>query len=225
MSPVFLRLRTGRHSIFCQYGFMLPKVLSSESLTVRLCCHDLTTHHWERESQLAWSAYWAQRCIWSPRGCPWKKQSTVRRLYDGLNAGWESNVRSPGAKWNIHKAVCLLWCCHRNACYWRKKMLWWKKLGRITITATACKRLHAFWYRTTGCTDIHLFINLFKAAVSLCLYVPWWRQALEIHDKCLSKVVCRVFCFFFTVLCHISALLWVCFLKAHAESQYQCLCL
>lgn len=134
---------------------------------------------------------------------PEKKQSTVRRLYDGLNAGWESNVRSPGAKWNIDKAVCLML---PQKCLWLKEEdALVKKLDRITITATAWKRRHAFWYRTTGCTDIHLFINLFKAAVSLCLYVPWWRQALEIHEKCLSKV-CRV-CFFFF------ALLGVCFLK------------
>lgn len=144
---------------------------------------------------------------------PEKKQSSVRRLYDGLNAGWESNVRSPGAKWNIDKAVCLML---PQKCLWLKEEdALVKKLDRITITATAWKRRHAFWYRTTGCTDIHLFINLFKAAVSLCLYVPWWRQALEKHEKCLSKV-CRV-CFFF--------LLYSGCVFLNAERQYQCLCL
>lgn len=132
-----------------QYGFMLPRVLFTVCLTVCLWvfCHDLTTHHWERVSQLAWSAYWAQRCIWSPQGCPWKKAKHCEYTLRRLNTGWERNMRSPEAriqKKSIHKAVCLLLCRLRNACYWRKKKQLWWKLGRITITATACKQLHAF---------------------------------------------------------------------------------
>lgn len=41
-------------------------------LCVRVFCAASNTHHWEKVSQLAWSACWAQRCIWSPLGCPWK---------------------------------------------------------------------------------------------------------------------------------------------------------
>lgn len=62
-----------------QYGFALPRVRRTACLTACQWVNfpDSTTHRWERESQLAWSAYWARRCIWSPQGCPWKRHRAV----------------------------------------------------------------------------------------------------------------------------------------------------
>lgn len=72
--------------------------------TVRLWifCNDLTTHHWEKVSQLAWNAYWARRCIWSPRGCPWKRHmgtvSALRRVKTPDEREWHAQSRSKNSK-------------------------------------------------------------------------------------------------------------------------------
>lgn len=72
-----------------------------------------------------------------------------------------------------HSQSCLFTIMLSQKCSLLKKKTpnsFGEKLGRITITATACKQLHAFWYCTTDCTGIQLFINPFPALFSLLLY-------------------------------------------------------
>lgn len=49
-------------------------------------CADSSAHRWERVSQLAWSACWAQRCIWSPQGCPWKTHTYCEHTHSKAGA-------------------------------------------------------------------------------------------------------------------------------------------
>lgn len=81
---------------------------------------DSTTHHWERESQLAWSAYWARRCIWSPRGCPWKRHRAVWvHSKTGLTPNERATCTTPQRElqMKIRSQSCRL----RKACYWRRR--------------------------------------------------------------------------------------------------------
>lgn len=157
-----------------QYEFMLPRVLCSVCSTVSVAsvlCHDLTTHRWEKVSQLAWSAYWAQRCTWSPQGCPWKKaQSTVGTLEDGLNTGWESNLSSPGARaqkkkhslrcsWFIIAAAYAI----SEMCVTKEKMVKNQAHSPLQLqnVNNSMQYERSFWCCTADCTAIQLFINPF----------------------------------------------------------------
>lgn len=101
------------------------------SLPSPLFCADSSTHHWGKVSQLAWSACWALRCIWSPQECPWKIHTVTNT---------QKNTRQPnqqgGAfvtlffffkkalkhfiKWNVplpHPKTLVVWCTDKSTIF------------------------------------------------------------------------------------------------------------
>lgn len=169
-----------------QYGFALPRVRCTACLTACQWVNfpDSTTHRWERESQLAWSAYWARRCIWSPRGCPWKRHRAVwAHSKTGLTPSDRATRTTPQQELQTNTRS------HRAAV---SEMLVTeeeeeeKKPTTITITATACKQLHAFWSCKTNCSGFQLFINASRLCSVLSFQALLW---LCFEKKIISLAV------------------------------------
>lgn len=137
------------------------------------------SYRWERVSQLAWSAYWARRCIWSPRGCPWKKKGTKHSEYTWR---WvkhrvrKTNLRGPPKqdlereKHSQNGSLFTITAAHaasKMLVTEEEKQLWWKaRKGsplQLQYVNNSVQSERSFWCCTADCTGIQLFINPFFA--------------------------------------------------------------